>query len=228
MSPAAFVRSRPRSLTALALGAFLPTLGWAVSTVKWHHRHTAAGKDGLTGVLRRPEFTAAAQKFLDTFGDQAVFCFIDVDHFKQINDTYSHAAGDAVLVELARRIQHWAGAHGPVSRDGDEFVVVTRIHPGHRQLRLDHLSELLSTPVTFEGRLLRVSASIGVAEPATLHSRNVSALRRGADVAMFEAKRAGGHAGMLAYATRQHADAPSRNGRRIGRPGTALDVEVAA
>jgi diguanylate cyclase (GGDEF)-like protein len=90
--------------------------------------------DALTGLLNRPAFDRALHVMLEdrpaAAGEVAVF-LIDLDSFKPINDTYSHAAGDQVLIETARRLRSGAGETGIVGRlGGDEFVCAVHNLPG--------------------------------------------------------------------------------------------------
>ncbi|CAM5336801.1 hypothetical protein [Streptomyces griseomycini] len=69
-----------------------------------------------------------------------------------------------------------------------------------------------------DGRTVDVAASVGIAPPDTIGSRDLSALQRAADAALHDGK----HSGRATIATAAHAAVPSVNGRRVGRPGTAL------
>jgi diguanylate cyclase (GGDEF)-like protein len=106
---------------ASMLGRLLLALDEA--SVELHH---LARVDGLTGVLNRRAFAAEAGAVVDLVGDRRLLvAMIDVDDFKGVNDHHGHAAGDLVLVELARRLDEAVGAHGRVGRfGGDEFVAV--------------------------------------------------------------------------------------------------------
>ncbi|MFJ1804040.1 GGDEF domain-containing protein [Streptomyces sp. NPDC088180] len=141
------------------------------------------------------------------------------NHFKAVNDTLGHATGDAVLAAFGARLTAWAGPRAAVGRiGGDEFAVVLDLPPARRRLRLEHLVRMLHTPVVLDdGRTVDVAASIGAATPDVLGTRDLTALQRMADAALYDGK----HTGRAVLATAQHATVPSINGRRIGRPGTA-------
>ncbi len=101
---------------------------------------------------------------------------------------------------------------------GDEFAGVLDLPPARRRLRLQQLVRMLHTPVVLDdGCTVDVAASIGAATPDVLGTRDLTALQRMADTALYDGK----HTGRAVLATAQHATVPSINGRRVGRPGTA-------
>ena len=153
--------------------------------------------DALTGLLNRPAFDRALHVMLEdrpaAAGEVAVF-LIDLDSFKPINDTYSHAAGDQVLIETARRLRSGVGETGIVGRlGGDEFVCAVHDLPGTDAAMkfAATLSAMISRPIAWDQRELTIAASIGVtmtgngppAPPAS-----VPALCSAADQAMFASK----------------------------------------
>jgi diguanylate cyclase (GGDEF)-like protein len=144
----------------------------------------------------------------------------DADRFKEINDGLGHAAGDTVLAAFGARLTAWAGPRAAVGRlGGDEFAVVLELPATHREQRLAQLVRMLQTPVTLDdGRTVDVAASVGAATPDVLGTRDLTALQRAADAALYDGK----HSGRAVLATAAHATVPSINGRRAGRPGTSL------
>ncbi len=144
---------------------------------------------------------------------------VDAGHFKQINDTLGHAAGDAVLAAFGARLTAWAGPRAAVGRlGGDEFAVVPELASDRRAQRLEQLVRMLHPPVVLDdGRTVDVAASIGAATPDVLSTRDLTTLQRMADAALYDGK----HTGRAVLATAAHATTPSINGRRAGRPGTA-------
>jgi diguanylate cyclase (GGDEF)-like protein/PAS domain S-box-containing protein len=119
--------------------------------------------------------------------------FVDLDHFKHINDSLGHAIGDRVLIEISRRLVHNVRASDTVARlSGDEFVVllpeiggiegVVRVVAG--------ITEAIASPIQIEGNRIRMSASIGVSLYPK-DGREASALLINADHAMYHAKSAG-------------------------------------
>ncbi|MFE7045088.1 GGDEF domain-containing protein [Streptomyces atratus] len=143
----------------------------------------------------------------------------DADHFKQLNDRHGHAAGDTALASIGARLSEWTGPRGVAGRlGGDEFAALARIEPRHQALRLEHLARLMTRPVPYEDGLLPLSVSLGAATPAAVASSDLPTLMRAADAAMYEGK----HTGDIVRARPDHARVPSVNGRRAGRPGTAV------
>ncbi|CAL9673485.1 GGDEF domain-containing protein [Streptomyces sp. enrichment culture] len=208
-------------ITTLAV----PLTGWTVHAVSLHRKLAVARRelsdrrDPLTGLLGRDGYTTRAHQITDRYGDSSLVVFVDLDHFKEINDgPGGHAAGDRVLAATAQRLTAWAGDRGVVGRlGGDEFAVTVRIAPARRELRLAQLVTLLAQPVEIDGgALVDVAASVGAASPDILGTTDLSQLHRAADAAMY----AGKHTGRAVLAGPQHATAPSINGRRAGRPGT--------
>ncbi|MEU6631765.1 GGDEF domain-containing protein [Streptomyces parvus] len=209
-----------RHALLIATAAAVPLTGWAAHALTLHKRLAATRKDPLTNLLRRDAYTARARCLLARHGDKATVLMVDADHFKTVNDTLGHAAGDAVLTAFGARLTAWAGPHAAVGRlGGDEFAVVLELAPGHREERLQQLVRMLHTPVTLDdGRTIDVAASVGAAAPDVLGTRDLTALQRAADAALYDGK----HTGQAVLATKETARVPSINGRRAGRPGTAV------
>lgn len=125
----------------------------------------AAHTDPLTGIYNRAGWTQHAPRVIANGGGGAVL-LIDLDHFKPVNDHHGHAAGDAVLCSVAKRLDTEARGQGLVARlGGDEFVVL--LSDTHDRRRLAQLAEnlilLISQPVPYQGQLLQVGASVGIA-----------------------------------------------------------------
>jgi diguanylate cyclase (GGDEF)-like protein len=153
-----------------------------------------ATHDPLTGLHNR----AVLEELLGALSDRstrpAALLSIDLDRFKAVNDVYGHAAGDAVLEAVARRMRAVLRADDALVRmGGDEFLAVLRAVP---RTEVDRLAARLvlavQEPVEFRGHSLEVSASVGVALlPADrMLPAEDDAMAR-ADAAMYLAKRAG-------------------------------------
>ncbi|MGW0497470.1 GGDEF domain-containing protein [Streptomyces sp. NPDC003007] len=211
-------RFGPRTL--LITAAAVPLTGWAVHAVTLYRQIAAKEKDPLTGLLRRDAYTARARRLLARHGDKVTVVMVDADHFKQINDGMGHAAGDTVLAAIGARLTAWAGPRASVGRlGGDEFAVVLELPSDRRAHRLEQLVRMLHAPVTLDdGRTVDVAASVGAATPDVIGVRDLAQLQRAADAALYDGK----HSGSAVLAATQHVTVPSINGRRSGRPGTAV------
>lgn len=178
-----------------------------------------ASHDALTDLPNRALFTERVSQALTgrraTDPGTAVL-YIDLDGFKQVNDTIGHQAGDELLIQAARRLAESVRAGDTAARlGGDEFAALimgdgSRDHAAreHRILEVaDRLRIRLSDPYKIDGRDVRVAASIGVAfaEPGI----TPGPLMRNADLAMYRAKQAGKGCVKL-YAPQMQADVVHR------------------
>lgn len=156
--------------------------------------------DDLTGLANRVLWTdrlgRALRSATDTPREVAVL-YVDLDHFKQINDAYGHDVGDQVLRHVGARLRAVVGPHATIGRlGGDEFVVlhVTATgeeRPGESALALaEKIHQALRTPMAVGTRLLMVTASVGVGL-AESGDRDGRPLMRRADAALYTAKAAG-------------------------------------
>lgn len=119
--------------------------------------------------------------------------FIDLDRFKHINDTMGHAAGDALLQEVARRLRQAVRANDTVARlSGDEFVVlldnIGTLH--NASIAIHNLIQHFSEPCIVDRQELYITLSLGISIFPE-HGTDVAILLRNADTAMYEAKAAG-------------------------------------
>jgi len=120
--------------------------------------------------------------------------FLDLDHFKKINDSMGHAAGDIVLKEVATRLTACVRLDDTVSRQGgDEFVIVlTEIaQVQDAQLVAEKILDSFKQPINVNGQVIMVSTSIGIAVRSNDMEVTVEELMKRADMAMYEAKGAG-------------------------------------
>lgn len=216
------------SQTLAALSAALPLAsGWSIHSLWMRRRIEVARRDPLTGLLTRDAFAEHAARRL-TSGRSAVYV-IDLDRFKEINDTHGHAAGDAVLRATGQRLSRWAADNvGTVVRlGGDEFAAVAPVFSREDLLwTLSELTRSLEEPVHADGHVFTVGASIGaVAFNPRTDTADVPALLRLADEQMYKAKRAGVP---WLTALSLERECATVNGRREGRPGTTSGTEAAA
>ncbi|MGA8117916.1 MAG: EAL domain-containing protein [Actinocatenispora sp.] len=159
------------------------------------HRHAHdAAHDPLTGLANRRHLLGYGDEMIErqpVRGNHALV-LIDLDHFKEINDTLGHSAGDEVLSTIARRLATAAGPDDLVVRlGGDEFAVlfVSLAAPALAVHRSRQMLATLDPPIEVDGIRITVSGSAGVAL-APSHG-GVEELLRRADVAMYRAKREG-------------------------------------
>jgi c-di-GMP phosphodiesterase Gmr len=151
--------------------------------------------DELTGLAKGTLIQEHVEDVLARKGSDGRFAmaFIDLDNFKHINDYYSHAVGDALLVEVAARIAGRIRESDMLARiSGDEFVLlVDPIESAHQlQAVVEQLLDALKQPFYIEGFEVFTSASIGMSIYPE-HGHSYEALRRNADSAMYRAKSGG-------------------------------------
>lgn len=155
-----------------------------------------ASTDQLTGLLNRRAFIDEVKFQVETAPEtSAALAFLDLDHFKRINDTHGHHVGDALLTEAGRRIAATIRPDDVAGRlGGDEFAVLLRIQetdqPGDTKAACDRLLKAVSAVYDIAGLRLHVSGSIGLATYPT-DAADASALFRHADLAMYAAKHEG-------------------------------------
>ncbi len=156
----------------------------------------AAQSDYLTDIANRRYFEDCLQQALSRrSGDIAHFCviLIDIDHFKQINDTYGHAAGDAVLNQVARILEREMRSGDLVARyGGDEFVAYMRCpHEIGRQRAEEIHSAIENSAVVWEGKTIQITASLGLYCQALSVNEAIKDVLQHADQAMYAAKKQG-------------------------------------
>ncbi|MGH9296327.1 MAG: diguanylate cyclase domain-containing protein, partial [Acidimicrobiales bacterium] len=158
-------------------------------------RHEAEAKahqathDPLTGLPNRLLFLSRAAELLADTGRVAV-AILDLDRFKDVNDTLGHEMGDRLLCEIAERLVRAASGRATVARlGGDEFALVVADITGPEEAVgiVRDLDVALSRPVRIDGLTLAVTASAGMAL-APDHGDNVAVLLQRADIAMYLAK----------------------------------------
>jgi diguanylate cyclase (GGDEF)-like protein len=156
-----------------------------------------ASTDALTGLANRGAiFERLEREARRSVADgQALgVMMVDVDHFKSVNDTYGHAAGDAVLKEVSRRLRDSVRPGDSVGRYGGEELLV--VVPDCDQTGLWLTAERLRTavesaPVLTQVGAIRVTVSVGAAVGEFRQAANVANLVSSADEALYRAKRSG-------------------------------------
>ena len=156
----------------------------------------AAFQDPLTGLANRLYFNRHLQQAVysaERYQGLSGLLLIDLDQFKQLNDTWGHDGGDRALQEVARRLQHFVRSADLVARlGGDEFgIVLTRLRTIDTMSELaERIIEALSIPIRWADRTWPLSCSIGLTTfPAD--ARTAEDLLRCADLAMYQAKKDG-------------------------------------
>jgi diguanylate cyclase (GGDEF)-like protein/PAS domain S-box-containing protein len=171
-----------------------------------------ASHDTLTGLPNRAllrhqiERTIATAKSAET---SAALLLLDLDRFKEINDTFGHHYGDIVLQQLNPRLRRVVRKLDVVARlGGDEFgILLPEAQEAGATAVAEKILEALREPILVDGHRFDVGASIGIALFPE-HAQDVTTLLQCADVAMYAAKRA--HAGHLVYSARQSGYNPRR------------------
>jgi diguanylate cyclase (GGDEF)-like protein/PAS domain S-box-containing protein len=156
--------------------------------------HALAHADQLTGLPNRRSFEERLVQAIARSRRSAMamaLVYLDVDHFRQINDSLGHASGDSVLREIATRLSSTVRATDTVARlAGDEFVIVLEQVGSPRECAriADKLLDALRADFLIDGQARQVTASIGIAWTAYPEQ---AALAQAADDALHESKRTG-------------------------------------
>jgi diguanylate cyclase (GGDEF)-like protein len=154
-----------------------------------HSQHLAY-HDALTGLPNRAFFERKLAQLSPGHEPHFALMFLDLDRFKEVNDTFGHAVGDTLIREVSRRLQALVGPDDTVARmGGDEFALIKRA------MSKDEIRELgkaleweIARPFDIEGSQVAVGISMGVAM-APEAGNNCSELARKADMALYQAKK---------------------------------------
>jgi diguanylate cyclase (GGDEF)-like protein len=156
-----------------------------------HMRHLAE-HDVMTGLANRTQFQVQLANICEPGGSGGALMLIDLDEFKEINDTLGHAFGDECLIEFTRRLSATCQSADLIARiGGDEFAVV--FGPSADRQTIERIAQRLvdavKAPMNCSGRIFNVSASIGF---AFADGETPTALFTRADLALYAAKAVGG------------------------------------
>ncbi|SIO57342.1 diguanylate cyclase (GGDEF) domain-containing protein [Rhodovulum sp. ES.010] len=152
-----------------------------------------AATDTLTGLANRRRLDAMLARFLRDGQDFSVMQ-VDLDYFKDVNDTYGHATGDEVLRVVAEVLAAQFRPHDLVARmGGDEFTVLIAgiVDPVMLDGMARRVIARLEQPINVDGITARVSASIGIAQSNRCDRSDAAEMLYEADVALYESKRQG-------------------------------------
>ncbi len=154
--------------------------------------------DVLTGLPNRALFldhvNLTLSRRLRDPGQGCGVLYVDLDEFKQVNDTLGHAAGDALLIAVASRLRACLRPQDSAARlGGDEFAILVEniVHPSDLEMVASRVLHEMEKPFEIFGRDVRAGASIGAAIAGPDHATS-DVLLRDADIAMYRAKQAGG------------------------------------
>jgi diguanylate cyclase (GGDEF)-like protein len=192
------------SAVALRGGLLLDRLKEEVAAREYEALH-----DALTGLANRTLFVRALESALANraVGQPVPVMLMDLDGFKEINDTMGHHTGDAVLSQIGGRLSALMAHEGTVARlGGDEFafVVPDLASPARVAELAQAIQAEVVRPVEVDGLVLGLRASLGVSM-APDHGEEPSILMRRADVAMYAAKSAGGGMAVYDWSTDHHS-----------------------
>ena len=159
-------------------------------------RHEAT-HDALTGLPNRLFFMGQLTEALARFRQNAAYSvsvlFIDLDRFKNVNDSLGHVVGDRLLVEIADRLRDCLRPNDLVARlGGDEFTILVQGKYAHEEVTniAERVLEKFGDPFDLHGHVVYSSASIGILHASAAH-RTSEDMMRDADTAMYQAKRSG-------------------------------------
>jgi diguanylate cyclase (GGDEF)-like protein len=223
--PATGALWQPSRTLVIAAAAVPLALAALADDVRVRRQLEAARRDPLSGLPGRPDVLAFTERLLHTARRDAVHVLVlDAVGFKAVNDTFGHAAGDAVIRTMGQRLARWTSGRQAIAArlGGDEFAVTAVLPHASALGDVTALREQLQQPLTHDGRTLHVGMSVGIARVADLSGEDASRLLRGADAAMYKVKT--GAETFPYLAAREDAYADTVNGRRAGRTGTHLPV----
>ncbi len=168
--------------------------------------------DGLTGLPNRTLLRDRLQLALTQAAEgntRLALFFLDLNRFKDINDTFGHHSGDLVLQTLGARLQATVGEHGTAARlGGDELAVVLPATDERAAIAAaEQIVTVLNEPISLDGQVFDIGSSLGIALYPD-HGGDPAVLMRRADIAMYAAKRGGD--GYVMYAPELEQSNPTR------------------
>lgn len=163
--------------------------------IEWHRLRSI--QDELTGAFNRRHFKEQVQQKLKQSKQKSMVALVDIDHFKQINDSYGHDIGDSVITYVVRHLESLALTECLVARyGGEEFAIFARENDSERVSQaLDSVRDAISVGFHVEQQPLKVSVSIGAVIFESSHE--YGEVLRQADKALYQAKQQGRNRIML-------------------------------
>jgi diguanylate cyclase (GGDEF)-like protein len=154
-----------------------------------------AHNDALTGLLNRAKFTEHLKQSvarLERYGSPFVVLYLDLDQFKAVNDSRGHLIGDRLLMQVSKRIKATLREADIAARlGGDEFAIILNNNNADETAALAHrLVETVSLPYEFDGDIVSIGVSIGIAI-APVNGTRPDQILRNADLALYRAKAEG-------------------------------------
>ncbi len=193
----AVVDARPRAFSAAQRDALIDLSTLVVTAIEGRKRAIDLSRlaltDRLTGIANRVQFEVAIEAEVANarrYGGTFALIWMDLDGFKQVNDTHGHEAGDEVLAQVAARLNELVRKGDTLARyGGDEFAIVMRhADAAAAQGLIDRIAQAMALPFALSsGSRVRIGASCGLA----LHTPRVTSgaeLTRWADKALYQAK----------------------------------------
>ncbi|WP_282110223.1 EAL domain-containing protein [Shewanella algicola] len=186
------------ALIALAITICLMSMLFALSRFKQiKELSNRANYDSLTGLANRFYFNQQLSRLINTPTQTAAVVFIDLDHFKEVNDSMGHDIGDELIIQVAKRLQHCLKHQDVLARlGGDEFALIIQYEPDENRLNQDLVNIIerfrssLNAGYQINEFWLNSSASIGVACYPN-DGKDAKTLLKHADTAMYAAKQNG-------------------------------------
>jgi diguanylate cyclase (GGDEF)-like protein/PAS domain S-box-containing protein len=175
------------------------------------HHDALTGLDNRVAVAKKIEEAAAR---LRRWGEHFAVLLLDLDHFKDVNDTLGHSAGDELLREVATRLKACLRETDVLARlGGDEFAIIQAGETDQRQATstlADRITDIIAKPFNINGTDVHIAVSIGIAL-APDHAIDTDNLLKMADMALYSAKSAGRN-GYRFYGTEMSVAASERQG----------------
>jgi diguanylate cyclase (GGDEF)-like protein len=194
------------SVLVVALCTFMGRLSWQLAQIRLHERQTSlahakrieylAYHDALTGLPNRSMFSRLLNQSISEahrYSRSFSVAFLDLDRFKQINDSLGHEAGDQLLQEVAARLRSCVRESDTIARlGGDEFVLLLpeAASGGNAAAVAQKILAVVAKPYTLIGQEFRVTVSIGISSYPQ-DGFDEQTLMKNADIAMYQAKEAG-------------------------------------